>query len=335
MKSIYCDESGYSGNNLIDVIQPFFVYAGVQLSEKEAEDAYKIIQDNYLIQRGGIKGADLVQNEKGQNAAIKLFEKYGKHARLVYCNKQFALACIMFEYAIEPIIKNNTYAYDIGFHRFISNSIYNYFLKNNILGDEIFKKFLAEFSTNINPESIFKFDINQIDDKVMKWVLLTLQNNEDRFYKEISTNEVINSWYLNLTTTSLCGILSDFGSDCAPLEVICDNSNLFKDENVLRPINKIGKLEDNIGSHALFMLAEDIKLQSAKKTIGLKVADIFASSLGFSLRNKTLPFSKWIYKEFVLNCMCKPYSYCIDYEDSEFLVTRRGDYFKLMDYITL
>lgn len=37
-QTIYCDESGFTGNNLSDLDQPYFVYADVAITPEEATE---------------------------------------------------------------------------------------------------------------------------------------------------------------------------------------------------------------------------------------------------------------------------------------------------------
>ena len=54
---IYCDESGFSGNNLSDDGAPYFVFAGVLIDPKEADAITSEVKSAYRIQ-AEMKGAN-------------------------------------------------------------------------------------------------------------------------------------------------------------------------------------------------------------------------------------------------------------------------------------
>ena len=47
---IYCDESGYTGADLLEVAQPYFVYSGVKLDDKTTKEIKDYVYKNYNIQ---------------------------------------------------------------------------------------------------------------------------------------------------------------------------------------------------------------------------------------------------------------------------------------------
>ncbi len=62
MSSIYCDEAGNSGENLVDIEQPFFVLASNDYSESEA---------NSLLRHP--------HQEEGQSISRELFCSWTRH----------------------------------------------------------------------------------------------------------------------------------------------------------------------------------------------------------------------------------------------------------------
>ena len=95
---IFCDESGYTGADLLEVVQPYFVYSGVMLTKKHTQEIKDYIYKNYKIQNEEIKGKLLMGNSKGQKIALHIFDKYGHLARIVFHDKKYVLAAKIIEF---------------------------------------------------------------------------------------------------------------------------------------------------------------------------------------------------------------------------------------------
>src|ERR1035437_2023943 len=135
--TIYCDESGYTGADLLEVNQPYFVFSGVVLSEQNILDIERTIRSNYLVQ-GEIKGRNIIQSKKGQDTILKVFNEYSENCKVVFHEKKYALAAKIFEYAIEPNLISNQLAYETGFHKYISTGLYAYFVNSKYDAENIF-----------------------------------------------------------------------------------------------------------------------------------------------------------------------------------------------------
>ena len=121
---IYCDESGFSGNNLSDDGSPYFVSAGVLISAPEAEALVSEMKRTYRIQ-GEMKGANLTKHPNGRKAIAAILEGSASKAKVTIADKRFALTGELFEYIFEPALTaNNGFFYKVGFHVFIANILY-------------------------------------------------------------------------------------------------------------------------------------------------------------------------------------------------------------------
>lgn len=310
--TIYCDESGFTGANLLESNQPYFVYCGIKLTEEEKIEINSYIRDRHVVQSKELKCTSLLKTDNGKKLILEIFKKYSKHARIIYCDKKYTLACKIFEYAIEPNLKSNYSAYSSGFHVYISNCLYRYFVEQGEDAEQLFRKFLNTLRGE-KKESIFDFEHNDINSPVLEWVFDIVKYNPEVFYNEITTEGKIDGWILDLTSTCLWGILSDWGKN-DPLRVICDNSNVFKDNFLLETLNKMGEvgnrteiLDITVG----FKLEENIITKDSKLDVGIQVADIFSSTVSYALRNKGDKFSKEILKIMFKNCLCHPATFCV------------------------
>ena len=141
-QEIYCDESGFTGNNLLNVNQPFFTYASIAISNEEAESFVKQLISDFNVQGGELKGQRLLRYNKGKRAITRILEKYHDCIQVSVFHKKYNLACKFFEYIVEPVVqKNNLLFYKLGFHKFISNILYLELRANSKHAEEVFGEF--------------------------------------------------------------------------------------------------------------------------------------------------------------------------------------------------
>ncbi|MBI2274722.1 MAG: DUF3800 domain-containing protein [Bacteroidetes bacterium] len=307
---IYCDESGFSGPNLLVADQPFFVYAGVSLDDELVKEMLDYVKANYPVQKE-IKGRNLVQNDKGQKVISEIFRRYNSRAKIVYHDKKYALAAKIFEYAIEPNMVSNQMAYETGFNRFIATGLYAYFVTATDDAEHIFRSFM---DTVRGDSKTALFEINHHEKNYLLWWLFEIVKYDPKtLFNEIGTDGKIDPWILDLTTTSLMGILNEYGKHHDEFTVVCDDCNLLKESDVVQGLNQIGShgyRAEFLGATMGYKLKQDIILKNSKKDPGLQVADLFATGVGFSLRNAETDFAKEILGIVNSNCLCDP-SFCI------------------------
>ena len=81
-QTIFCDESGASGNVLLDDVQPFFIYSSLALSPERADQ----IADEAIARfklAGEVKGANMLRHFKGREAITWLLEQVAPDARII------------------------------------------------------------------------------------------------------------------------------------------------------------------------------------------------------------------------------------------------------------
>jgi hypothetical protein len=119
MTEIFFDESGYTGRNLLDPVQPQFVIASGRIAEA---DAGAILRDTFPR----FKGEELKFGEvwkRNRNALIPLCEILGRRAKDFYVwhvDKKFCVLQKMIDFLIEPV------AYDAGYDFYANAHAYKY-----------------------------------------------------------------------------------------------------------------------------------------------------------------------------------------------------------------
>ncbi len=336
---IYCDESGYTGADLLEAGQPYFVYCGVSTDKNTEKEILNFIYDNYPIQNNEIKGKLLVNNSKGRQVISHIFKKYSKHARIVFHDKKYALAAKIVEYGVEPYLSSNQLFYESQLNQFLATGLYASFISNDKSAESLFQEFLIIAR---GKKQFAKSDLHSMSkgNAIVDWVIAIINHNPNIFLKEIKTTSGSpEKWILDLTMTSLLGILTDWSKDGSALEVMCDNSKVFIDNPLVDTFNQmglVGSKADFLGVKLGFNLVGDIKNGDSATNAGLQIADLFSSTVFYCLKNKGTDFSNEIMKLVLKNCTCKPASFCVmPYLkfDAKAFKKDKNYYFRLMQII--
>ena len=124
-QTIYFDEAGFTGNNLLDPEQPAFVYAGVAMNKERAARLHSDALSRFRISAQELKGASLLKNVRGRKAISWILAESRQYSHVMVANKEYALCGKFFEQIFEPALSDrNSLFYAIGFHRFIATLLY-------------------------------------------------------------------------------------------------------------------------------------------------------------------------------------------------------------------
>jgi hypothetical protein len=297
VNTIYCDESGFTGNDLFSPEQPYFVYSSVLISPFEARDVVQQAITDFKLQVQELKGSTLLSTNRGKAAVTWILEKYSSNACIMAFDKRYALAAKFFEYVFEPVIaSNNLLFYNVGFHRFISSVLYLHF----ITGQAHTENILADFQTAMRSKDVAKLEsifniagsTPQLSDflrQILTFAICHKETISDEL-KSLKENDATGTWILELTLTALFNLLTKWGENIDGLEVFCDDSKPLVSQGDFFDvmINRKDRKSYEIGgkSHPLtFNLARPIQLANSKDQPGIQLADIFASSIAYALKS--------------------------------------------------
>ena len=333
---IYCDESGFTGDDLLETNQPYFVYSAVSLTDEILDEIVNYVYNNYNIQNGEIKGKNLVNNKNGQNVVKYIFENYSQYARLVYHDKKYALAGKIVEYAVEPYLKSNFQFYQSKLHIYLASGFYLAFHINDYSAEALFEDFLALVRKKKTYEETIFYSSEKEND-FLKWLFDIVSHSPEIMLNEIQHQDENpqTKWILDLTLTSLFGLLTEWSKNGEELEVICDDSKVFKNSSIIKSYNSMGLKNSRaefLGTTIGFNLKRDIVNSDSKSTIGLQIADLFSSTIFYCLKNMDSDFSKYIMAIVYKKCLCSPETFCImptiiedvkEYDNEKLLFYRR------------
>jgi hypothetical protein len=302
---IYFDESGFTGNNLLNEQQNYFAYASVATNPDEAREIVARIMKDYGVQGTELKGKGLVKRYQGKLAIDDILNHFEGRIKISISDKKYALAGKFFEYIFEPSLAPiSSVFYSINFHLFIANILYVEFLARGMGAEEIFKEFeslmremdenklTGLFSSSVHRENspvftqIREFAIHQVDD--IKGELDSLRGG------------VAGKWVLDLTDSALSNLLAHWGLMYDEITAICDESKPLMENNDFfnSMIGRKGEtvfIDSPTGKQPLtFNLSGPIQFASSAVEHGIQIADTLAAAAVFAVSNADDPFAqKW------------------------------------------
>lgn len=324
MKKLFFDEAGNTYNNLLDEQQPYFAYLGFWDKDDDTVEKFLKLKEKYHYPKNQEnKGITLAKSKPGQKFLIELWTLFGKNAKFVLHDKKYALACKMFEYIYEPVFADvNTLFYQIGFHRYFAWNIYKCLINNEKSAEELFLNF-CKFIKHAEQTSLIDF-INQIDksnSQIINSILKFCQVNKNEIASDIDFENHDNQYLLDLTITSLHGLLSVFaGGTSDPMDVCCDASkqiDYYKDS--MQPfVNNTNVIFQDIFNHSqiTFNLVSIPRVEDSKKVFQLQIADLLVSSMMYAQLNPEEDFSKQLFT-LSKNSFCNQFS-VLPIEDENF-----------------
>jgi hypothetical protein len=296
---IFCDEAGFTGNNLLDSAQEVFTFASVAMEHEQAKETVERTLRNFKLQGAELKGARLLKSNAGRRAITSVIKDCAAHTRLVSDLKKFALACKFFEYIFEPALADqNSIFYGTGFHLFIANLLFALLRTKNVPAEAIFEqfsKFMREGDDSAL-ESLFPrggLIVNVESDPLAAISVFAMVNRRaiQEELESIRGDGSTPNWVLDLTTTSLFGTLSYWGEVYDDLDVWCDKSKPLETETDFLKV-MVGR-RDHIRLQMFgkerqytFNLVDLPKLVDSRDQPGIQIADVFASALARAMQQR-------------------------------------------------
>ncbi|MCT7985563.1 DUF3800 domain-containing protein [Laspinema sp. A4] len=295
VQQIYCDESGFTGNDLLNQETPFFAYAAVAVSHEEAKEFVEKLIKDYKIQSSELKFKNLIKSTRGKQAISHILENFSERAKVSIHDKKYALACKFYEYIVEPTVaSHNSVFYKLNFNQFISNFLYYYFQAKKDNAEEIFQDFYRFMKTYddqglsclFNSSGEVLDELNELD-----LIRTFCIHQRDVINEELESlkGTGVGKWILELTVTSIVSLLTEWGQEFNQLEVFCDDSKPLKEQleffdSILNNPEK-NFIEINGTQYPLtFNLVNLPQLVSSKTYPGIQIADIFSGAFAFVFR---------------------------------------------------
>jgi hypothetical protein len=294
---VFCDESGMTGNDLLDANQAFFTYAGVAIGFKRAKGVVEKLVRDHKLQGIELKGKNLVKSGSGRRAVRALIREVRGEAHLVVHHKKYALACKFFEYIFEPVLaRQNSIFYEAGFHRFIANLLYFWTEARQESAAQLLTDFAA-YMRNLDPTRVPAFFGQQsiviaagADPLSHVGTFCVIHRRKIAEELEGLDGTPTGKWILDLTSSSLFSILAHWGDRHHQLDVFCDESKALQANDIFDAmINRSDRAYIRFGEKErllTFNLARSPQLVRSGQYFGVQIADVLSSALRHALEHR-------------------------------------------------
>lgn len=141
IQSVFGDEAGITGYDLLNPTQPIFTYATLAIEENEAQKIVQLLHQKFKIQSPELKGATICKRKDWPKIYEIINNRVSGKYFVVVADKKYALCCKMFEYIFEGVLsEKNSILYSFQFHKFIATLFYyevnhNYLYSKDLLSD--------------------------------------------------------------------------------------------------------------------------------------------------------------------------------------------------------
>lgn len=301
-QTIFGDEAGFTGENMIDDDQPYFCYTTIAATEDECKEIIDFLRVKYRFQNNNeLKGKILYRRSDIHLIVEDLLEKLKGKFITTVDHKKFTVCCRLFEYIYEPVFANrNSIFYKNYFHLSLANMLFISIFVKDPKAIKIFNDLYhyLRWGKVDDLEILFKAEYIENNDDLLDAILRFAYIHKFKIFEEFtlrkSTSDVITpDWFLDLSITKVNHMLAQWGQKYDKLTVILDESKpLFSDyaTECFKPMidRKGEQVFMQFGSRKTpitYNLKELPTLKSSKDSHGIQLADLVSSIFLKSLNN--------------------------------------------------
>ena len=301
IQTVYLDEAGFTGNNLLNPAQPMFVYSAVAMAKDQAAALHSEMVSRFRLRGHELKGSNLVKRRQGREAISWLLERSGEYALVAVYDKRYALAARFYEYIFEPLLANlSTVLYTIEFHKFVASVLYWHFAVRDSGAERLLRDFEVLMRT-LDPQQVDAVVEHTCEVDMtgpLGYLLVIALCQREKIKQEIELLRDMEGsprWELELSVPSVNYLLAAWGEKRGALEVHCDRSkpiqsDLRSDFSVFNQmIGRRDKFYFPVGQRdspsLVYNLAGPIQLEDSENSPGIQIADVVASSVAYALNN--------------------------------------------------
>lgn len=290
--TIYFDESGNTGSNLIDLDQPVFTLASCIFSKEISEELLKLIDSNSIYE---VHFKNLRRRKSGQDAIIRLMSSKLLDVKCVRINiflKEFMITTKIVDILIEHMTHlMGEDLYLNGRNIALSNMLY--YCLPAFCDEELVQTMYESFVTMIRSQ-----DQNNID-KFYNDVQKVKESSSDERFKEnldliLATKSCIDGALKYVDKHSLDPSIPAFFSHCAQwgksypkgFHIIHDDSHSIEKERLLFA-HFMDWTQDDVElgydrrKYNLPLKGKSLKFASSEDHLQIQVCDIIASSISY------------------------------------------------------
>ena len=294
--TVYCDDAGFTGDNLLNRDQPFFAYSAVAIEPSEAADLVAELRQSFNLAGRELKGKDLYDRSYAITLITLLANRLQDRVSIALNDKLFSLAAKFFEYVYEPsIAANSRFFYERGTHVYVATVLWAFLNTGDPTTRQIADRFealmrrrsgqpLLYFDESFAPGQddaiapIMRFAIARKDSAIEELDSLANENGRIR-------------WVLDLSLSSARSVLATLGERVGEIDVTMDESKPLEDFVDFMSVF-VGRTDTQymeLGGRRrplTFNLQRVPRFGSSKEDPGLQIADLFASFAALSARDR-------------------------------------------------
>jgi hypothetical protein len=251
--TIFCDESGFSGNNLFLDKDRHFVYASVAIANDEAVEIVKKIRADSGTKADELKFEKLGGTPRGLEAVRWFLEMHGTKVGIFHADKKYATAGKFFECVFEPVLRpRKPIFYDIMLHRFVSMLIYEAWAGGDPVATELLQDGQDLVRGRKQPhelQRLFREPLHRLDgDDPLTAITAFSYAYRSGILREldvVGTDPDLKRWAMDISNGALNETFHHWGDGGEEIEVICDDSKpLAASAEIMRDIESTPMPED-------------------------------------------------------------------------------------------
>ena len=311
--TIYFDESGNTGQDMLNKDQKVFVLASVNFNEEQQNTLKSIFDLRHEIHFKNLKNSNAGRKKILEFINHPLITEEHMYAYVV--DKEFNVAGQITNYLIETVMYNNGYdLYQNGKNIAYANWIYIF--GNHIWDKTLYNKFINDFVSMIRAKSVesintFYLTANELLDSIEEKSVLLLIIESHKYIEEILSS--IDKYSIDVTLSTFL-VLCDlwYKSLKLKLDVRFDESKQIRHYNDYLQHSMALAAEDpelkEIGYDIRKMTfppqINSLELIDSQNDFGVQCADLIASAIAFMYNNENgrqAPFSKLIQQSKLLD----------------------------------
>jgi hypothetical protein len=212
---ISCDEAGFTGPELLNEEQPFFVYASVDFTPTEAEAIIERTRKAHRVQAPELKSKGLRKRPNWPQIAGEIARAAEGRAIVISFDKKLNLAGKAFEYLFEPVLEENSRLfYRHNLHRFVMNALHRVMLDSGEKVDQLaieMQNFMRSFDPANAPALFAQLSRHDEASVVLDCILRFARGYASRIETRTShlrgTASDIGKWTLDLTSAALFSLV--------------------------------------------------------------------------------------------------------------------------------
>lgn len=230
---VACDESGFTGSDLLQKDQRYFTYASVEVSDVEAFEMIKSARRLHPVQMPELKARALMGSSRGRELIASLLSSLEGRYTVSVNDKLLALCGWFFEYIYEPVYQRDPrLLYEKNLHRFVAMYTWLWMNDHQCEARETIEQF-QRYMRSRNPGDapvLFARPRPKLTEEEsehpFEFVLRFAYGYRDIIIADNANIETETPdggrWILDLSTSAIWSHLNRWGALGRPLSVQCD-----------------------------------------------------------------------------------------------------------------